>query len=377
MIAGRTRMIRPLIDFLLVAALALGISACGGSSAGLGGSPTAPSGTSGHPSGAVISGTVIGRPLATQSIGPTLDSPSTLTVTVAGTNITVTVDASGHFEISGVPAGNIELLFRQGSSTWTVTITGVAAEEQIQIQINLSSGTPTVVSQSRTMAKVRLCHKTEANRYQLIDISASAESTHRAHGDAAIGESVPADTTKVFDSNCQAVAPSIRIVKSTNGEDANEAPGPSITVGSTVTWTYVVTNHGLVLLENVGVTDDKGVTVSCPQTSLNAGESMTCTATGLAVVGQYRNVGTASGTAAGATVSHSDPSHYFGEEVEPEGPSGPKVLLCHKRGRAGYILIEVAAAAERAHRAHGDAKIGEPAPLEPGKTFGAGCAVAG
>jgi hypothetical protein len=38
-------------------------------------------------------------------------------------------------------------------------------------------------------------------------------------------------------------------------------------------------------------------------------------------------------------VSHSDPSHYFGEEIDPEGPAGPKVQLCHRRGKAGYQLI--------------------------------------
>jgi hypothetical protein len=250
---------------------------------------------------------------------------------------------------------------------------GVAAEEQIQIQINLSSGEPKIVSESRSSSKIRLCHKTEANRYQLIDVSVSAEATHRAHGDAAVGEPVPADTTKIFNASCQVVAPSIHIVKSTNGEDANEAPGPSITVGSAVTWTYVVTNKGTVPLTNVVVSDDKGVSVNCGGiTTLAAGASMTCTGSSVAVAGQYRNVGTATADAGGVLVSHSDPSHYFGEAPD-EGTSGPKVQLCHRRGKAGYQLIEVSTNAEKAHRAHGDAKIGEPAPLEAGKMFGAGC----
>jgi len=60
--------------------------------------------------------------LSAATLGPTLDGVSTLTVTIAGTSLTVSVDASGHFELSGVPPGNIELLFRDGSSTWTVVI---------------------------------------------------------------------------------------------------------------------------------------------------------------------------------------------------------------------------------------------------------------
>ena len=306
----------------------------------------------------------------------TLDGPSTLTVNIAGTDLTVTVDASGHFEMSGVPQGDINLVFRDGSSTWTVNVAGVGAEEQIQIQINLSSGIPKVISETRSLAKVKLCHRTEANRYQLVDISISAEATHRAHGDAAVGQPVPADTTKIFDAACQVVGPSIRIMKSTNGEDADDAPGPSILVGSTVTWTYVVTNQGIVPLDSVAVADDRGVTVNCAgKTTLAVAESMTCTGTGVAIVGQYKNIGTATANAAGVTVTHSDASHYFGEAPDEGGPTGAKVSLCHKKGKGRYQAISVALTAERAHRAHGDAAIGEPVPLEAGKTFGAACVV--
>src|SRR5207302_1283657 len=34
-------------------------------------------------------------------------------------------------------------------------------------------------------------------------------------------------------------APSIALVKKTNGTDNDLAPGPTVTVGSTVTWTYL------------------------------------------------------------------------------------------------------------------------------------------
>ena len=111
------------------------------------------------------------------------------------------------------------------------------------------------------------------------------------------------------------VHPAIDIDKRTNGQDAPAAPGPTINVGSPVQWTYIVKNTGDVALKNVTVTDDKGVAVSCPKTVLQPGESMTCTGSGTATAGQYRNVGTATGTPAascGAAVSDSDASHYFG-----------------------------------------------------------------
>lgn len=108
--------------------------------------------------------------------------------------------------------------------------------------------------------------------------------------------------------------PSIDIEKATDGHDADVTPGPSLHVGSPVAWTYVVTNDGDVLLSNVTVTDDQGVAVSCPQSTLVAGESMTCSGAGVAMWGPYANLGTATGTppALLPDVSDSDPSHYLG-----------------------------------------------------------------
>ncbi len=107
--------------------------------------------------------------------------------------------------------------------------------------------------------------------------------------------------------------PAIAIKKYTNGNDADTAPGPYITTGNAVIWTYIVTNIGNVDLDNVIVTDDKGVTVTCPKTALAVGESMTCTASGTAVAGQYENIGTANGTNGSKTVTATDPSHYYGK----------------------------------------------------------------
>ncbi|MCL4205900.1 MAG: DUF4347 domain-containing protein, partial [Pirellulaceae bacterium] len=114
--------------------------------------------------------------------------------------------------------------------------------------------------------------------------------------------------------------PGISIEKATNGQDADAATGPLVPVGSTVTWTYVVTNTGNVPLANVTVTDNvAGVTpvyVSGDANNdniLDLNETWTYQATGTAVAGQYANLGTATGTPpVGDPVSDSDPSHYFG-----------------------------------------------------------------
>jgi len=80
-------------------------------------------------------------------------------------------------------------------------------------------------------------------------------------------------------------------------------------------------------LKNIVVTDDQGVVVTCPKTSLlsarnngGVGESMICTGSGIAEAGQYGNVGKAEAFRDDGSLSvmDTDPSHYFG--VEP--PSG-------------------------------------------------------
>ena len=115
-------------------------------------------------------------------------------------------------------------------------------------------------------------------------------------------------------------APGIAIKKYTNGEDADTPTGPQIPVGSAVAWTYVVTNTGNVPLTNVAVSDDQGVSVSCPKNTLAVGEVMTCAANGTAVAGQYANIGTATGTPpTGPAVTSADPSHYFGYIVPAPG----------------------------------------------------------
>jgi VCBS repeat-containing protein len=109
------------------------------------------------------------------------------------------------------------------------------------------------------------------------------------------------------------LAPRIAIRKMVNGQDANTPPGPSILIGSTVSWTYTVTDTGDVTVTQVSVIDDRGVAVTCPKTVLAAGETMTCTASGTAVAGQYHNIGTATGTPpAGSPVTAADPAYYFG-----------------------------------------------------------------
>ncbi|MEZ5022932.1 MAG: SdrD B-like domain-containing protein [Chitinophagales bacterium] len=119
----------------------------------------------------------------------------------------------------------------------------------------------------------------------------------------------------------------VDVEKLTNGQDADNAPGPIILVdldGEIVTWSYVVTNNGSVDLTNVTVTDNKeGVVGTIP--FLAAGASQTLTLTGDAVRMMYSNLATVvgqpvdnNGNPVGPTVTDSDPSHYTGVFINVE-----------------------------------------------------------
>jgi hypothetical protein len=106
--------------------------------------------------------------------------------------------------------------------------------------------------------------------------------------------------------------PGVDIEKATNGEDADLPTGPAVLVSDPVTWTYLVSNTGNIQLTGVTVTDDQGVEVLCPADTLDVGESMECSATGVASRGQYANIGTVD---TDQEVTDSDPSHYIGYDV--------------------------------------------------------------
>jgi uncharacterized repeat protein (TIGR01451 family) len=130
--------------------------------------------------------------------------------------------------------------------------------------------------------------------------------------------------------------PAINIEKATNGFDADLPSGPTIPVGNTVTWTYLVTNPGNVPLSSIVVTDNRpGVSPVYVSGDLNrdgilqVGEAWLFRATGVAVAGQYSNTGTVVGISpAGFPVSDADPSHYFGVSTPQEvivDPDDPEI----------------------------------------------------
>jgi len=100
--------------------------------------------------------------------------------------------------------------------------------------------------------------------------------------------------------------PELSIEKSTNGQDADAAPGPAIPAGDAVIWTYDATNTGPVTVYDIVVTDDDndGAAISCTgqengSITLNPGEAIQCTASSVSWYTvnhtQHQNLATVSG----------------------------------------------------------------------------------
>ncbi len=111
----------------------------------------------------------------------------------------------------------------------------------------------------------------------------------------------------------------VAIVKSVNGNDANNAPGIMLTPGATAEFTYEVTNTGNSALMDLVVSDDQGVVVTCPTDQLAPLETMTCTGSALAIDGPYANIGEVIGTPA-----VDDGSGTLVELTNPDGTPATK-----------------------------------------------------
>ena len=101
--------------------------------------------------------------------------------------------------------------------------------------------------------------------------------------------------------------PSVEVVKFINGLDADDPAGPALVPGEEATFTYVVTNIGNTWLLGVAVNDDVEGAVTCPETDLAPGATMTCELVTVVTAGAYVNVGEVTGTPAAPGPGPVDP----------------------------------------------------------------------
>jgi hypothetical protein len=139
--------VKRLCSITIVAAVCIVVAACSSN-----GSPTTPSHIA-RAGGATIVGHVNGLSSSTNSqrhldgtssVGMpnaltfTENASTTLTVTVNGTNITSNVDGNGNFQLTGVPPGDVTLMFSGAGGNASITLNNVPANAQISITVTLN-----------------------------------------------------------------------------------------------------------------------------------------------------------------------------------------------------------------------------------------------
>ena len=202
------------------------------------------------------------------------------------------------------PAPPGRLISVGAAVTWTYLVTNTGNEPLSTIAVT-DDKVPTVTCPATTLdpGMNMTCSATG------VAVAGQYTNTGTATGKSAAGTVVTAtDADSYF-----GAAPAIALVTKTNGTDNNAPPGPSIVVGSAVTWSYTLTNTGNVALSNVAVTDDRLGTIACPSTTLAPAATMTCSKSGTATAGAYKNVGTVTAKdGTGTSVTATDPENYFG-----------------------------------------------------------------
>ena len=138
----------PKLSAVLASVVCVAAIACGSTS------PVSPRGTSSlfSTGGAVITGHVNGSPVTATAQSATarpMASPTTVTVTIVGTDITTTVDGKGDFQLTGVPPGDVTLNFASKGASATITLSGVAAGDRIHIVVTLNGKTAKIEDEDR------------------------------------------------------------------------------------------------------------------------------------------------------------------------------------------------------------------------------------
>lgn len=137
----------PVLALVLFSFLAVSLVGCGKSATS---SPLAPTPTSAAATtSATISGSVSGGGsglASTTSGGPAVG----LTVSVTGTTVANTVDAAGRFQLTGVPAGPIELHFTGPGVDAKLPVGTVSAGDNIVVNVTVTGSTAEVEDSSHS-----------------------------------------------------------------------------------------------------------------------------------------------------------------------------------------------------------------------------------
>jgi hypothetical protein len=165
-------------------------------------------------SGATIAGTVQGVGAAARGGVGALSSG--LRVTVVGTGQSTTTDGSGHFTLTGVPAGDVQLRFQGPGVDAMLDLGGLQSGQTITITIQVSGSEASIVSPADT-SQVEVTGKVEsvgagqlvvAGQTIMVDASTSIYGNEGATlklSDLKVGDSVEVKATRQTDGSLLAV----------------------------------------------------------------------------------------------------------------------------------------------------------------------------
>ncbi len=217
------------------------------------------------------------------------------------------------------------------SLQWELTVSN-GGDVALELSVSLDGASPTCPRTDLGPGEAMICVATTVAQASAAPTLVNA----RAVGVPPCGD--PVEDVDPTYYGTRTLVSTVDLEKMTQGEDADQAPGPSLAVGAEVLWQFVVVNTGETPLEEIQVVDDS-VTVQCPGSALEVGESMTCTSLGVATACQHANLARVTAFGPGRVeVSDSDPSHYFGvpsPAIQVEGlvngsdadtPPGPQYL---------------------------------------------------
>jgi len=136
---------RNVIRVAVAAGLALALAACGGKSPAAGASPAAPSATA-SPAPTVVVGATVSGTVAVAS-GPAVvtaapgihDTTYSIVVSVDGTSLSTVADGVGHFKLTGVPSGTVQLKFSGNGMQGSITLSGVKDADDISVAVTLTT----------------------------------------------------------------------------------------------------------------------------------------------------------------------------------------------------------------------------------------------
>ncbi|MEO9325656.1 GEVED domain-containing protein [Nocardioides sp. C4-1] len=202
---------------------------------------------------------------------PITSAPST-TTTPTGRTASLLLDKQAGTVIDGNGNGRVDagdtIPFRfVVTNTGTTTLTGVGITDAT---VGAVACPTTVLNPNQTTTCTATYRITQA------DVNAGAvNNTATAQGLPPVGPQIGSlpDSTSTSTSTASALT-----IQKTAGPVNNVNGNGRVDAGDTIPYTFVVTNTGDTTLTGVVVNDPKVGTVSCPQTTLAPGASVTCTA---------------------------------------------------------------------------------------------------